>query len=253
MKLALNCEVMCVIMSLNNTPKLVLFDLDDTLFDHQYSRRCGLIALQQTNPILSQVSLKSLTNAHERQLIDSYSHVLNGNMSLQANRLQRFQRMFKSLGLEISKAETKRALYIFRQAYEANRRAVRGVPSLMTYLKSRARIGVITNGLRTAQEGKLFCCQLTNFVDFLLTSEETGVKKPDPHFFNIALERGHTHSVDAIVIGDSWELDVLGSHCAGIRSIWLNRNEEPCPDSRLTTELTSFEPLENILKALATL
>ena len=68
--------------------------------------------------------------------------------------------------------------------------------------------------------------------------------------FILALERGHARSETTVVIGDSWALDVLGAHHAGIRSIWLNRGQEPCPDARLSTELSAFEPLENALKAL---
>jgi FMN phosphatase YigB (HAD superfamily) len=43
---------------------------------------------------------------------------------------------------------------------------------------------------------------------------------------------------------------VLGAHQAGIRSIWLNRWHEPCPEASLTTELQAFEPLEHALQAL---
>jgi len=95
-------------------------------------------------------------------------------------------------------------------------------------------------------------CRLEGLVDFLLTSEEAGVQKPDPRLFHLALERGHACRTTAVVIGDSWALDVVGAHHAGIRSIWLNRRQEPCPDARLTTELAAFEPLENVLQALET-
>ena len=68
--------------------------------------------------------------------------------------------------------------------------------------------------------------------------------------FLLALEKAQTRREAAVVVGDSWTLDVLGAHQAGIRSIWLNRRQEPCPDPRLTTELAAFEPLEHTLKAL---
>jgi FMN phosphatase YigB (HAD superfamily) len=54
--------------NLKSALQLVLFDLDDTLFDHQHSRRCGLLALQHTYLSLAQIPLKTLVAEHERQL-----------------------------------------------------------------------------------------------------------------------------------------------------------------------------------------
>jgi HAD superfamily hydrolase (TIGR01549 family) len=235
---------------LKNALQLALFDLDDTLFDHQHSRRCGLLALQHTYPLLAQIPLETLIAEHERQLTASYDRVLDGTESIQTNRLERFRLMFRHCGVEISGAEAERAMHEYRRAYEAHQHAVPGVLPLLAYLKPRVRLGVVTNGLRAVQQEKLAVCQLEGFVDFLLTSEEAGVKKPDPRLFHLALDRGNAHGETAVVIGDSWALDVLGAHHAGIRSIWLNRGQEPCPDARLTTELSAFEPLENALKAL---
>lgn len=230
--------------------QLALFDLDDTLFDHQHSRRCGLFALQQTRPLLSHIPLETLVTEHERQLTASYDRVLDGTVSIHTNRLERFQRLFRRCGVELSGAEAERAMLEYRQAYERHRRAVPGVLPLLAHVKSCVRVGVVTNGLRAVQQEKLVVCQLEGFVDFLLTSEEAGAKKPDPRLFLLALEQGKARRATAVVIGDSWTLDVVGAHHAGIRSIWLNRGQEPCPNATLTTELTAFEPLENALQAL---
>ena len=62
--------------------QLVLFDLDDTLFDHQYSRRCGLLALQATYPPLASIPIETLVAEHERHLVASYDQVLKGTLSL---------------------------------------------------------------------------------------------------------------------------------------------------------------------------
>jgi HAD superfamily hydrolase (TIGR01549 family) len=235
---------------LKNVLQLVLFDLDDTLFDHQYSRRCGLLSLQHAYPPLAQVPMEDLVAEHERQLTASYDQVLDGTVSLSANRLERFRRMFVNCGVAMPVADVERAMQRYRRAYEAHRRAVPGVVALLAHLHPRLRIGVVTNGLVKTQQEKIVACKLEGFIDFLLTSEEVGVKKPDPRLFLLALEQAKTRREDAVVIGDSWTLDVLGAQQAGIRSLWLNRGQEPCPDPRLTTELAALEPLEHTLKAL---
>ena len=235
---------------MKNVLQLVLFDLDDTLFDHQYSRRCGLLSLQHAYPPLAQVPIEDLVAEHERQLTASYDQVLDGTVSLSANRRERFRRMFVNCGVAMPVADAERAMQRYRRAYEAHRRAVPGVVALLAHLHPRLRIGVVTNGLVKTQQEKIVACKLEGFIDFLLTSEEVGVKKPDPRLFLLALEKAKTRREDAVVIGDSWTLDVLGAQQAGIRSLWLNRGQEPCPDPRLTTELSAFEPLEHTLKEL---
>jgi len=235
---------------LKNVLQLVLFDLDDTLFDHQHSRRCGLLALQHAYPPLDCLPIADLVAEHERQLTASYDQVLDGTVSLAVNRLERFRRLFVNCGVAMPVAEVERAMQRYRRAYEAHRRAVPGVVALLAHLHPRLRIGVVTNGLVAAQQDKLVACQLTGLIDFLLTSAEAQVKKPDPRLFLLALEKAQTRREAAVVVGDSWAFDVLGAQQAGIRSIWLNRGQEPCPDSRLTTELAAFEPLEHTLKAL---
>jgi putative hydrolase of the HAD superfamily len=158
--------------------------------------------------------------------------------------------MFVNCGVALPVADVERAMQRYRRAYEAHRRAVPGVVALLAHLHPRLRISVVTNGLLKTQQEKIVACKLEGFIDFLLTSEEVGVKKPDPRLFLLALEKAKTRREDAVVIGDSWTLDVLGAQQAGIRSLWLNRGQESCPDPRLTTELAAFEPLEHTLKAL---
>ena len=47
----------------------VLFDLDDTLIDLQYSRRHGLRAVQEILPDLKPVPLEELELAHDMEVV----------------------------------------------------------------------------------------------------------------------------------------------------------------------------------------
>ena len=235
---------------MQNSLQLVLFDLDDTLFDHQHSRRCGLLTLQKLYAPLAQIPIADLVAEHEYQLTASYDSVLDGAMSLQANRLERFRRLFVSFGVTMSPPEVEQAMQRYRRAYEDHRQAVPGVIPFLMYLKSRLLVGVVTNGLTAIQQEKIRACNLEDCVDFLLTSEEAGMKKPDRRIFLRALDIAKVRHENTVFIGDSWTSDVLGAYRAGIRSIWLNRLPEPCPDPSLTTELMAFEPLDRVLEAL---
>ena len=235
---------------MKNTLNLVLFDLDDTLFDHQHSQRYRLLALQKMVPSLAQIAIQDLIAEHERQLTMHYDSVLDGATSLRANRLERFREIFVRFGVEMNPLEIEEAVHCYRRAYVQNRQAVPGAIPLLTFLKSRLQIGVVTNGLTGIQQEKLRACGIENYIDFLLTSEAAGMKKPNPRIFIQALDMAQANRDDTIFIGDSWTSDIVGAHQAGIQSIWLNRTQKPCPDPSLTEELSAFEPLTHVLEAL---
>ena len=65
--------------------------------------------------------------------------MLDGAVSLAANRLERFRRMFVNCGVAMSEAEAAQAMQHYRRAYEAQRRAVPGVMALLAHLHPRLR------------------------------------------------------------------------------------------------------------------
>ena len=230
--------------------KAVLFDLDDTLFDHQHSRRCGLRALQATYPILQSVSLPVLETRHEMLLAANYDQVLQGKISMDAARIARMQALCEAYGLPLSAGEAESATLCYRQAYEQNRRAIPGIKPLLEALKERVRLGIITNGLVDVQHEKLRICQLTGYFDAFVISEEVGVKKPDPKIFSIALKELDVKAPEAGFVGDSWQADMLGAQASGLRAVWLNRYDLPCPDRNIALEITHYEPMAAILQVL---
>ena len=61
-----------------NDSQAVLFDLDDTLVDFQYSRRAGLRAVQELLPALAHLPLEELELIHDEQLHADYLRTLGG-------------------------------------------------------------------------------------------------------------------------------------------------------------------------------
>ncbi len=230
--------------------RAVLFDLDDTLFDHHYSSRCGLTALYQQYVCFQQKTLSELEQVH-RQLLDTWhDKVLAGTLSLAEARTARFRQLFANYGEQISDALIDTATTAYRQVYQAARQPVPGVLPLLQALRSRVKIAVVTNNLLDEQQEKLAYCGLTSFVDVLVVSEEVGVAKPDPAIFQAALQRLHCAASEVVMVGDSWPADILGATNLGVRAIWLNRHGQPCPDSTLAKEIHAFEPLDTVIAQL---
>jgi 5'-nucleotidase len=232
--------------------KAVLFDLDDTLFDHQYSSRSGLVALMQRYNSLRLVVLDELEQLHAAILNELHMEVLRGKASIDDMRAERFRRIFLHYGEQVSAAIIQEAVMLYREAYKNARRTICGVVPLLQALHSRVHIAVVTNNMLVEQQEKLRVCGLTPLVDTLIASEEVGSIKPEPAIFEITLQRIGCQAHEAIMIGDSWKADVIGAQGVGIRAIWFNRCCLPCPEPMQVKELRSFEPLETALEILFT-
>jgi FMN phosphatase YigB (HAD superfamily) len=61
----------------NRRLKVVLSDLDDTLFDNKFSRLQGLMALQEKFPQLKAAAIEELEEEHEELVNADYHGVLD--------------------------------------------------------------------------------------------------------------------------------------------------------------------------------
>lgn len=229
--------------------RAILFDLDDTLFDHQHCSRAGLLALRDGFPALATEPFDEFEQRYRILLEEVHLLVLSGVLSPEAGRLQRFQR-FLSAGFSATNEDAERANGLYRSAFQAARRPIVGAVELLSHLKPHVRIGIVTNNVRLEQVEKLQFCRLDALVDVLVTSEDVGVAKPHPAIFHAALTQLACEADQVVMVGDSWENDIVGASQVGIRSIWLNRYAEPHRDATLAHQIVELAPLEEIARLL---
>jgi HAD superfamily hydrolase (TIGR01662 family) len=231
--------------------KTVLFDLDDTLFDYQYSRRCGLKALQREYSQLRNISLEALEMEHEILLQGNFQQLLDKTITLSDAILERIYLLCLKYGLELSGADLERAANLYNAEYERTRGTIPGAMELLHHLVDRKiKVGVVTNGLTVLQEEKMKVCQIDNLIADVVVSEEVGFRKPDRRIFDAALKMMESKAEEIIFIGDSWATDITGAYRCGMKAIWLNRYGHQCPDPTMGAEINSFLPLEDLIKVI---
>jgi HAD superfamily hydrolase (TIGR01549 family) len=231
--------------------RAVLFDLDDTLFDHRRSSRSGIMAMQQSYPCFQQTTIDELERAYMLLLEEIHLRVLLGEINLDQARTIRMERLFAQFDGQSSRATVEEATRMFREAYQASRQVVQGTIALLEALRPHVKIGIVTNNILAEQQEKLRYLGLEAHIDALVVSEEVGIVKPEAGIFRVALERLQCSAADTVMIGDSWQNDIIGAGAAGIRAIWLNRYGIPCPDPSLASEISAFEPLEAVFALLS--
>ena len=231
--------------------RAVLFDMDDTLFDHRHSSRSGLMAMQQRYPCFQQTTIDELEQAYILLLEEIHLQVLLGEMNLDQARIVRMERLFAQFDEQSSRATVEEATRMFREKYQASRQIVPGTIALLEALRPHVKIGIVTNNILVEQQEKLRYLGLEAHIDALVVSEEVGIVKPEAGIFRVALERLQCSAEETVMIGDAWQNDIIGARAAGIRAIWLNRYGVPCPDPSLASEISAFEPLEAVFALLS--
>jgi len=229
--------------------RAVLFDLDDTLFDHRTSAREALRAIHRGHA--ADLDFGALERHHAIHLEELHLEVLAGRIGLDDARRERFRRVFLALGVPLEPEAVNAVATAYRSGYMTSRRALAGAAALLTAVRRHARIVIVTNNLLDEQQDKLQYCGLAPLVDALVASEDVGVSKPDPGIFRIALERAGVPADQAVMVGDSWANDIAGARGAGIRAVWFNPDRLAMPaEPADVLEIHALEPADAIVRVL---
>jgi HAD superfamily hydrolase (TIGR01549 family) len=226
----------------------VLFDLDDTLFDHMGTARAALAATAAAQPALRTADVEALYSHYSELLEELHAAALVGHYTYEQARQLRFERLLGPYG--VGAVEAGRIAGQHYGHYQQLRRPLPGALALLQALRPHYRIGVVTNNRLVEQEEKLRYLGMWDYVDVLVTSEEVGLPKPHPRIFEVALERLGSQPAETVMMGDNWQADVVGALAVGIRPLWLNRTGAVRPLPHVA-ELVSLEPLGEVLRHLA--
>jgi FMN phosphatase YigB (HAD superfamily) len=108
-----------------------------------------------------------------------------------------------------------------------------GVGELLGGLKEgRLRVVIVTSAFFRTGAGMRRDAEQLGFgqwVDDVLSSVDTGVRKPNPSMFRLALDAARSSPHETVMIGDSEEKDILPAQRLGMRTIRV-AIEGPFPD-----------------------
>jgi putative hydrolase of the HAD superfamily len=113
-------------------------------------------------------------------------------------------------------------LHAYHQQFNLWETVPDGVRPTLAALRAKGlRLVVLSNANGTLQ--RMFArLDLASAVDALFDSCEEGVEKPDPRFFQLALDRVGASAATTVHVGDLFHVDVVGARAAGIRPVLLD-------------------------------
>lgn len=212
--------------------KHVFFDLDHTLWDFEINSAKTFEKIFELHKIKIDLEL-FLT--HYKKINFEYWRLFRNNLvSKEKLRYSRLRDTFDELNISISddlinylSEDYINYLSTFNFVFE-------GTIEVLEYLKPKYQLHIITNGFSEVQTKKMKNSKLDVYFDKIITSESVGVKKPNPKIFMYALEQANAQANESIMIGDSWEADIMGAKNIGIKPIFCNFDQKEVGNSVLS-------------------
>jgi HAD superfamily hydrolase (TIGR01549 family) len=102
-----------------------------------------------------------------------------------------------------------------------------GVGDLLADLGRCYRLGLLTNGSTEMQWDKIRLLGIERAFDAIIVAGDVGIYKPDPEIFRILLSRLEADPGTALFVGDSYDMDIVGAHGAGLDAAWIRTDGTP--------------------------
>ncbi|HMB22888.1 MAG: YjjG family noncanonical pyrimidine nucleotidase [Chloroflexota bacterium] len=201
------------------------FDADGTLFDY---KRAEATALRRTFDAFRMPFKDSYLEVYHQINDELWRALERGETTQTVLRLQRFELLLEAIQLSASTDEMS-SIYLEQLAMGAD--LIEGAYEILQTLSQTCQIAIVTNGISAVQRGRFARSTIQPFIRELIISEEIGVAKPSPAFFEVASARtGHPPKSDILLIGDSLTSDIRGGVDYGIDTCWFNPTGEPEPE-----------------------
>lgn len=204
--------------------KKIIFDLDNTLiiWKDEY-----LYALNKT---LKKYNIKEDEN-YINNLIDSYEDFYD-----KYEKEKLLEHINKNIKEKINMDFINDFLIEIGYMSEPDKDVI----NTLEYLSKKYELVVLTNWFKIPQTNRLKTAKIDKYFKEIFGGEET-IKPKKQAFINAA---GKTKLEECIMIGDNYDIDVMGAYNAGIEPIYMNPKHK---ENKKFKEIEKLSDLKNIL------
>lgn len=217
----------------------VFFDLDHTLWDFETNSDNAFLEIFERHQLLK-YSEKFLN--YYRPINHEYWRLYrHEKITKDQLRYGRLKDTFDKINLEVEDKLIDVLAIDYIEALPNYNELFEGAIEILDYLKPKYELHIITNGFNEVQYRKMKSSGLSPYFDKIITSEDAGVKKPNPVIFDYALNNTKAGKSESIMIGDNWEADVMGAINFGLDAIYFNPESDP-----VSSQVKSVQSLSSI-------
>lgn len=215
---------------MSSTDRWIFFDLDDTLYDQLFPFRLAY------NQLFSEfdIPIQKLFILYRKYSDEVFELSETNKISMEEMYIYRIKNALKEYNIMI---DDELALK-FQQLYQKSQNLITLFPDMigvLQYCKNQSiNMGIITNGPEIHQLKKYTNLNLNQYMyeKNIWISSSVGVAKPNRGIFEFIENQINVIDRNKLVlIGDSFENDIIGAKNAGWKAIWINRRKKTIPNS----------------------
>jgi len=202
------------------TKKVVLFDLDNTLYDYKPVHEKALNEVYKILKKEIKISQKEFLKLFKISRAE-INRELAGTASSH-NRVLYFQRLVEKSHNTIESDVVLKLYNAYWDNFLKNMKLKKGVIQTLKKLKQlNIKTAIVSDLTTNIQLRKMSKLGITPFFDVLVTSEEAGSEKPNPIMFLLALNKLNVLPSEAIMVGDNPINDIEGGNSVGLDTILI--------------------------------
>ncbi len=202
--------------------KHLFIDLDDTLWDiHQNSKECLAEIYNDYGYNKYFKTFEHYYNVYMPSNFHLWGLYRNGEISKDELIVERFLVPVREFGIDDADY-AKQLSDDFLERTTRKTKLVDGTMELLNYLKPNYEMHILSNGFTEVQYKKIENSGLKPYFDKIILSDQIGINKPHTEFFIHALEQTNANPAQTLMIGDSWDADIVGAYNSNIDQLWFN-------------------------------
>lgn len=212
----------------------VFFDLDHTLWDFDRNSALAFKEIFKRNAIT--INFQDFIKIYSPINFEYWKWYREDRVTKAQLRYGRFKKTFDALGIKVTDDIIHALSHDYINHLPNHNYLFNHTKEVLGYLYKKYNLHIITNGFEEVQSKKLINAKIDHFFQAVITSEAAGVKKPHPSIFEYAFAKAHTTPQHSIMIGDTYEADIVGAQNMGMKAICFNYHKAQIPQPTIVIE-----------------
>ena len=221
----------------------IFFDLDHTLWDFDRNSGLAFAKIFELNNL--SINYDEFLEVYSPINFQQWKWYREERITKAQLRYGRFKKTFDKMGISVTDDIIDRLSDDYINHLPQNNFLFDGTIELLDYLAPNYKMHIITNGFQEVQTTKMKKSGLTPYFQTMTTSESANVKKPNPNIFHVAREKAGATASTSLMIGDTYEADIVGAINVGMDAICFNYHKLKLPSG--IKEVKSIPQLKEYL------
>lgn len=218
----------------------IFFDLDHTLWDFDRNSGLAFIKIFERNNL--SINYNEFLEVYSPINFQQWKWYREERITKAQLRYGRFKKTFDKMGISVTDDIIDKLSDDYIECLPENNHLFEGTIELLDYLSPRYRMHIITNGFHEVQTTKMHKSGLAPYFETMTSSESVGVKKPNEKIFHFAMDKAGVAADQSIMIGDTYEADIVGALKVGMDAICFNYHKLKLPQEiKVVDEITHLK------------